>query len=144
MKRCHRQIERLLFLPLIALAAASCRPDRRLAVSEVPSSAFPTFQVECRNETKQPIDRLRPIKALRFDGALVTPTYVGSQLGGWPQPATPGSSWSEVISLAPPSRLGYGLNGTTVTVPLQPGRHTVAFQCAGSWSREVRFDWKPR
>ena len=129
---------------LIALDGSSCRADRTLAASEVSSSGFPTFQVECRNETMQSIDRLRPIKALRFDGTLVTLTYVGSQLGGLPPPATPGSSWIEVISLVPPSRLGYGLNWTTVTLPMQAGRHTVAFQCGGLWSREVRFDWQPR
>jgi hypothetical protein len=127
---------------LMALAITSCRSKLRL--EEIRStSGFPTFRVECRNDTEHPIERVHLISALQFDGTLLKRGSVGDFLGGPPAAAPPGSSWSEVIVLTPPTRLGYGLRDPAVQGPLLPGQHTVAFRCAGLWSEDIQFEWQP-
>ena len=128
---------------LMALAITSCRS--KLRVEEIRSTnGFPTFRVECRNDTDHPIERVNLITALQFDGRLLKRGSVGDSLGGPPAAAPPGSNWSEVIVLTPPTRLGYGLSDPALQVPLRPGRHAVAFRCAGVWSEDIQFEWQPR
>jgi hypothetical protein len=129
-----------------ALTAVSCEAaDRKLRAAPVlpNSGTFPAFRVECRNETSQPVERANVVSALRYDGTLLEPGLVGSFLGGVPAPVPAGATWSEIVALAPTVPHGSGLTVRTFRVSLQPGRHTVAFRCAGLWSEDVAFYWEP-
>jgi hypothetical protein len=133
-------------LLLTALTAVSCEAaSRKLGAAPVlPNRGiFPAFRVECRNETSQPVERANVVSALRFDGTLLEPGLVGSFLGGVPAPVPAGATWSEIVALAPTATSGSGLTVRAFRVPLQPGRHTVAFRCAGLWSEDVAFYWEP-
>jgi len=133
-------------LLLTALTAVSCEAaGRKLRAAPVlpNSGTFPAFRVECRNETSQPVERANVVSALRFDGTLLEPGFVGSFLGGPPAPVPAGATWSETVALAPAATHGSGLTVRAFRVSLQPGRHTVAFRCAGLWSEDVAFYWEP-
>lgn len=70
-------------------------------------------------------------------------------LGGLPPDVPPGKRWNYVVVLHPDkatrTSTGMGLEpGTLKTdwgVPLEKGRHTVAFQCAGEWTADASFEW---
>jgi hypothetical protein len=144
--RCEFRDMRGISLLLMALTAASCEAaDHKLRAAPVlPNRGIlPTFRVECRNNTSQPVERVNVVSALRFDGTLLEPGLVGSFLGGPPAPVPSGSTWSEIVSLAPAGTHRSGLTVRAFHVPLQPGRHTVAFRCAGLWSEDVVFYWEP-
>jgi len=133
-------------LLLTALTAVSCdAASRKLSAAPIlPNSGiFPAFRVECRNETSKPIERFNVVSALRFDGTLLEPGFVGSFLGGMPAPVPAGATWSEIVALAPTATAGSGLTVRAFHVSLLAGRHTVAFRCAGSWSEDVAFYWEP-
>lgn len=143
---CEFRNMRRVSLLVMPLTAASCEAaDSKLRAAPIlPNRGIlPTFRVECRNDTSQPVERANVVSALRFDGTLLEPGLVGSFLGGPPPPATSGSTWSEIVSLAPPGTQSQGLTVRSFRVSLQPGPHTVAFRCAGLWSEDVVFYWEP-
>ena len=115
------------------------------------TTAYPGFIVECRNTTTQPVSPLRPIGALRLDGVVIAPTgFIGSLLGGVPPDVPPGGSFNHRVILHPDtitrtSSVGLEDTGakrqTDWAVPLSKGRHSVAFQCLGTWTKEVSFKW---
>jgi hypothetical protein len=133
-------------LLLITLTLGSCTEAGRTlrAAPILPGRGpFPLFQVECRNETSQPVERVGALSALRFDGGILEPGFVGSFLGGPPAQVPSRSTWTETVSVAPIGSKTSGVGVRAFQVSLQPGRHSVAFRCAGLWSEEVQFYWAP-
>ena len=115
------------------------------------TTVYPGFIVECRNTTAQPVSPLNPIAALRLDGAVIAAQgFIGSRLGGAPPDVPPGGTFKHRVILHPDkltSTSSSGLEGTGAkrqtdwAVPLTKGRHSVAFQCLGIWTKEVSFRW---
>jgi hypothetical protein len=139
-------MRRVSWLLLSLLISGSCKaavPTLRAAPVLPSRGPFATFQVECRNDSSQPVERVDAVSALRFDGHMQEPGFVGSFLGGPPAPAPGHSTWSETVALMPIPSSGSSSGGRAFRVSLQPGRHTVAFRCAGLWSDEVQFNWSP-
>ena len=131
-------------LPLLISGSCKAAVPTLRAAPVVPSRGpFATFQVECRNDSSQPIERVNAVSALRFDGHIQEPGFVGSFLGGPPAPIPGHSTWSETVSLMPISPPVSSSGGRAFRVSLEPGRHTVAFRCAGLWSDVVQFYWSP-
>ncbi len=129
------------------MASGMCKPadvplDSAIVLSA--SDGAPIFRVTCHNESREPRDRVNVIDAVRLDDRVFDPGFIGSMLDGPPPPAPAGQTWDERVALLPtePRWNGTGTFGLrTFRVPLTPGRHTVAFRCAGQWSRVIQFDW---
>jgi hypothetical protein len=128
-------------------------PVTSLAAPQYVSTlAYPAFLVECRNETPEPMDPAFSLEALRLDRQDIrSKALLGSFLGGFPGPVPPGGSWKVLVELRPETS-GFrtsltGNDGTDALfrvswpVALARGAHTVAFQCAGEWTREAAFNW---
>jgi hypothetical protein len=106
----------------------------------------PAFLLECRNTTQGAIRPMRTGDMMRIDGQL--PTASGYGTSGPQQPLIePGGSWKEIAVLhasrsvtARTPSFGAIIRSDS-SVVLTPGRHTVAFQCGGTWSDESAFYW---
>jgi hypothetical protein len=111
----------------------------------------PAFLLECQNSTQQPRavwDYLYD-HAWRLDGVLVDPGGVGGSIGN-ASPIAPNGMFRSVMVLHPSGPfssstrgLGPEMYGRDIHATLTPGRHTVAFRCAGAWSQDVEFYWFP-
>jgi hypothetical protein len=133
-------------LLLVVAIVTSCRPApaELLADLVVPGrGGLPTFSIECRNDTDHAIERFNAINTVRVDGTVVPLKIVGSIIGGPPPPMPSGSSWTEMIALAPTDYRGFDVGIPLYHVPLVHGRHMVAFRCANRWSMDVAFSWEP-
>ena len=110
----------------------------------------PAFMVECVNTSARVISVIELIQeiALKVDGKLYEPTggIAGSFLGDEPV-FWPAERWRIMLGLR------QGLTGTKSAdfaavlrtpwlLPLQAGRHTIAFRCVGTWSEELEFYWE--
>jgi len=106
------------------------------------------FLLECRNTTGASIRPMRTGDMMRLDGQIQANGGYGHS-GPEPPLIAPGGSWKEVVVLRA-SRSSTGgnpglgaifMSDTTGLVAMTPGRHTVAFQCGGTWSDESAFYW---
>lgn len=107
----------------------------------------PAFLLECRNATGASIRPIRTMDMMRLDGQVEANSGGSAHSGDEPPLIAPGGSWKEVVVLRA-SRLSTGGNPGLgaifmfdTTVAMIPGRHTVAFQCGGTWSDESAFYW---
>jgi len=128
-----------------AVLLASCKFERQQLAANVVVPGrrrLPTFRVECRNDTAQPVERVNVIDMARLDGTVLAGHAVRDSLGGPPPPGGV-STWIELIALAPLETRGFDIGIPTLHVLLQPGRHAVAFRCAGVWSEDAVFYWEP-
>ena len=151
-RACSLSVTPVIAVVLASTASSACAPA---AQARLPAPVFtramglPTFIVKCRNMTNGPISPVDPIKALRLDGTSIeSKGSIGSILGGLPPDVAPGETWNYMIVLHPDtvfrtSNIGLepGMLKKDWGVPMDRGRHTVAFQCAGEWTAEASFDF---
>src|SRR4051812_19183778 len=72
-----------------AVLLASCKFERQQLAANVVVPGrrrLPTFRVECRNDTAQPVERVNVIDMARLDGTVLARHAVGEWLGGPPPP----------------------------------------------------------
>jgi hypothetical protein len=107
----------------------------------------PAFLLECINTTQSP-SRPMPTIDMRIDGQVLPNGGYGTT-GPQPPLIAPGGSWKEIVVLhashsatARSPTLGAIIRRDVhIALKWTPGRHTVEFQCGGTWSNETAFYW---
>ena len=106
----------------------------------------PAFLLECTNTTQSPIRPMRTTDMLRLDGQVPSNGGYGTT-GPQPPLIAPSGSWKEIVVLhasrsatARTPTLG-AITRSDTSIAFMPGRHTVQFQCGGTWSDETAFYW---
>jgi hypothetical protein len=109
----------------------------------------PAFFIECVNDTDRTVSSGSELwvltkRAIRIDGNVLNEE--GGRIGpGLTMDVRPGGTWRGIIELwqsdtgsSLPVAFG-ALVRAPFRIPLNSGRHTIAVQCADSWSDELTF-----
>lgn len=143
-------ISLLLAAPL--LAQTTPRPG--IIPAFTPRESAPAFAVECHNNAPWPVP-WPTIRTIRLDGdaRALAAGVVGSLLGTPDErfEVAPGAIHRVLFVLIPgtestSSSPGQGLGARVRqgwSLPLAPGRHRLAVECLGQWSKEIAFVWSP-
>lgn len=110
----------------------------------------PAFLIECVNDTGKPVSSASDVWPLRYSAfridQRVVPDPGEGRIGpGLTMTVEPGATWRGFIELWQATQtvsraVTFGaLARAPFSIPLQPGRHTIAVRCGERWSDDVAF-----